>query len=59
MYVYAHCVHSVQRPEEGLGFPGTEISDGCQQPWGVLEAKPQSSARAARALHQQSISLGP
>lgn len=39
----------MRRGAEAIGYPGTEVTDGCKPC--VLVTKLQSSARAARALH--------
>lgn len=39
-----------QRPEEGIVFPGTEVTDGCEPPHGCWEAEPGSSLQEQRVL---------
>ena len=34
MYVHHGCAWCLQRPEEGVRLPGTEVTDGCELPHG-------------------------
>lgn len=48
--MYIMCRHCPWRPEEGVGFPGTEVTDSCELPCGLLGIEPWSCGRAARAI---------
>lgn len=40
MTVYHVCAWYLWRPEEGTGYPETEITDGCELPHGGWEPNP-------------------
>lgn len=46
MFVYYVCAWCQKRPEEGIGFPGTEITDSCE-----LGIEPGVSGRVANAFN--------
>lgn len=53
-YVYVHRAHAwcLERPEEGIGAPGTRVMGGCvSTPGDMLAFKPRSSARVTRAFN--------
>lgn len=43
--------------EEGIGFPGTGIMDGCEPPMWVLGSKRGSFGKAAIVINHWAISL--
>lgn len=47
--LYAHAPHGcLQKLEDGIGFPGTIVTAGCESPYGT---EPGSFARAVSALN--------
>lgn len=46
--IYMHHVYAwqPQKPQEGIKFPGSGVTDDCETLWG-LEIEPPSSGRAA------------
>jgi hypothetical protein len=47
-----------RRPEEGIRFPGTAVTDGCELSMEELGLEPQSSGRTS-ALKHGAFSLAP
>lgn len=55
MYAYLsedtpHVCRSPWKSEEGIKFPGTGVTEGCEISVWALETEPGSSARTAKAL---------
>ena len=49
--VYHRCAWCPQKPEEGIGSPGTRIIDCCEPQYGFLDSNSASLGRATNDLN--------